>query len=522
MLDQSGPSHDRRVGVIDIGSNSVRLVIYALSGRSIRTFFNEKFLAGLGRGLSTTGQLDPDACCAAKQVLTRFKAVMDNQCVDDIQTFATAAIRDASDGPKFVAEIKETIGLNIQILSGVDEARLAATGVLAMYPEADGISGDLGGSSLELSVITSGFFTGGTTFALGPLALKSSSLDDAKKNDFGLEDFDGSNSSTSTKMRKLISTALKDAVELRTSADTFYAVGGAWRAFARLHMELSDYPLRLLQYYEMSAQSVLELAAKVAQPDRDMKSMLQNISPKRADNLPLAAQVLAEVVKRGNFRRVVVSSYGVREGIVYSNMSSRARSEDPLLSGMQRLMRYDPVGHQFGIRLADWVRNAAKHTLSPRLVEATCTVADIGWRFHPERRPSMAFDTIVTAPVTGVNHIERACMALAIACRYKRGYKHTVSERLLDGDLRTRARALGALMRLGAVISGRTAGLLDLARLEIEGNLLVLHISANATDLISEIVSKRLARAASYLGLEPEIRCDGVRLSEDRVISESQ
>ncbi len=486
-----------RVGVIDIGSNSVRLVIFETSGRCIRSFFNEKVQAGLGRGLRETGRLDPEGREATLSAICRFRAVLQGQEVTDIKCFATAAVRDAEDGPEFTALIRSEYGFNISVLTGADEARLASTGVVAMQPKAEGVSGDLGGSSLELSRIVAGQYTGGSTYPLGPLALGDP---DAFQN--------GNSELSSSKLKQLnarIASALKNAPELSGSQDAFYAVGGAWRAIVRIHMEASGYPLRMLQHYETSADSMLDLTEGLMVSDRQYKDHVDAIAGRRSATMPYAAAVLNNVLRAGGFKRVVASSYGVREGVVFDGMSPGLQRSDPLPAAMRVLVSQHGHPPAFSVALPKWLGKAGERTLSPRLLEAACLAADSGALFHPDHRADMAFEWLVTAPVTGVTHIERASIALAVACRYSRSFKHTVSEKLLDGELRGKARALGALMRLAADFSGRTKHLLERAALSVENDTLRLEIASGEEDLVSDMVEKRLQQAAGLLQLTPEL-----------------
>ncbi len=497
----------RRVGVIDIGSNSVRLVIYDVVGRAIQARFNEKVLAGLGRGLTESGYLNPQGVEAALSVLARFKTLMQVQGVDEELPFATAAVREAIDGPAFCAQVRNEIGLNIRVMSGIDEARLAATGVIAQQPIADGVSGDLGGSSLELSVINDGYYTGGTTYPLGPLAL----LPPEWLREMEHETPDPVNFVTlSKKLRKRIDTELEGAVELSSSRDTLYMVGGAWRAIARMHMELNDYPLIILQSYEIDADQLLDLTEKLQAPDKKLLAMMHNVSSKRAKTLPAAAAVLNGVLRAGKFSKVVTSSYGVREGLVFEQMDKGLQRQDPLLSGMQAMIAETPSNWDFGAALGLWLKQAARHMLPERLSEAACLAADVGSRMHPDYRADMAFEQMITAPLSGWTHEERAAVALAIACRYQRNFQHTLSATLLDGDMSGKARGLGALMRLGAHFSGRSADLLKYSRLEIRDGSINLDVDEKMKNLMSEMVRKRLGQAAVIMGMEPRLSFSGV------------
>src|SRR5690349_20613794 len=216
----------RQAAVIDVGSNSVRLVIYRLDGRAIWTVYNEKALAGLGRDLPATGRLSPEGVETAVTALRRFRAVLDGWRAEDVTAAATAAVREAADGPAFLKRVRDETGLTVRVLSGEEEARYGAMGVIAGEPGAEGVVGDLGGSSLELVRLTSQSPDGGATLPLGPFALGAPRTLDMDRT------------------RRLIDAALAPYSE-RFATRHFHAVGGAWRNLALFHMELADYPLRV-------------------------------------------------------------------------------------------------------------------------------------------------------------------------------------------------------------------------------------------------------------------------------------
>ena len=213
----------REFAAVDIGSNSVRLVLYRLEGRAIWTVFNEKVLAGLGRDLASTGRLSEDGAAMALTALKRFAAVIEG--VRPARTFiaATAAVREAADGQAFCERVAAETGLVIRVLSGEEEARYAALGVVAGMPSAQGVAADLGGSSLELTRIDAGGPGRGITLPLGPFSLANDGPFDAGR------------------LRETIAQRLKPAADFRT--DTLHAVGGAWRTLAQVHMVHVRYPL---------------------------------------------------------------------------------------------------------------------------------------------------------------------------------------------------------------------------------------------------------------------------------------
>ena len=476
------PVRWRRVGVMDVGSNSVRLVVYDVRGRAMQPRFNEKVLAGLGRSLGATGQLHKEGVEIAIAALSRFASITRAQKVEALFPFATAAVRDAADGQEFVDRVKKETGVTLRILSGDDEARFAAEGVLAGTPGVDGVAGDLGGSSLELARLTAGKYEGGSTYPLGPFALDTGA------------------GFTEDKIMSRVKDVLSGSPELKKSGDVFFAVGGAWRAIGTLHMELTRAPLHMLQNYEMDAPELLKLLGDIISGKKHAE-LMQEVARKRAATIPFAAAVLKNVIEIGKFKTVMISSYGVREGIIFDSLDMAERQEDPLDAGIDVLIP-DEQAAEFGRALAEWASEAAPYTLNPRLSAAACRLVDIGALLHPDHRADLAFDLVARAPLPGLSHRDRAALALAVASRFKRGVRNDVSEKLLDPNLAGRARALGALMRLAADFSGRSAALLKHAKLTCDGDTLTLRVSAPYRALVSESVERRLEQAADELDMD--------------------
>ncbi len=476
------PVRWKRVGVMDVGSNSVRLVVYDVRGRAMQPRFNEKVLAGLGRGLASTGKLHKDGVEIAIAALSRFASITRAQEVEALFAFATAAVREASDSKEFVERVKKETDITLRILSGTDEARFAAEGVLAGTPGVDGVAGDLGGSSLELARLGGGRYEGGSTYPLGPLAL------------------DTGGAFNEDKVMSRVKEVLSGAAELKKSGDTFFAVGGAWRAIGTLHMELTRAPLHMLQNYEMEAGELLKLLSDLLAGKKHTDILLE-VAKRRAITIPYAAAVLKTVIELGKFKSVMISSYGVREGIVFEGMDAAERLEDPLDAGIEALIA-DEQAAEFGRALAEWASEAAPYTLNPRLSSAACRLVDIGALLHPDHRADLAFDLVARAPLPGLSHRDRAALALAVASRFRKGVRNEVSEKLLDVHTAGKARALGALMRLAADFSGRSATLLKHARLTCDGDTLSLKVSTPYRALVSESVERRLEQAADELDMD--------------------
>ena len=493
----AAPTTSFDAAVLDVGSNSVRLVIYRVEGRAIWSLFNEKVQAGLGRGALQTSLLDPDGVDAALTALRRFRAVLDAVHPARVYSAATAAVREAADGRAFVERVKAETGLDLRVLKGEEEAYYAALGVLAGAPLADGVVGDLGGSSLELVRLKAGAPGKGVTLPCGPFALGLGKPFDAAL------------------VRKDVIKKL-DAARGFKGAKCFYAVGGAWRSLALVHMRLADYPLEILHQYEMSAADALDAARFVARQSKGSLERIEGLSKKRVEALPYAAVLLEALVERLEFERVAMSAYGLREGLVFDAMAAELKGEDPLIAGCAALGARQSIAEDLGQALEAWLAPAMA-TLTPVfsgrrdqvLMAAACRLADLGSRLHPDHRADLVFEQVLRAPIAGMNHAERAFLAMAMFAR------HTASQnvpeariilRLLTPERLLRARAVGAAMRLGCDLSGRSPALLARSSLRFDRNRVILSAEPAARDLLlGEQTARRCATLANILERELKI-----------------
>ncbi len=492
----SAASPGRDAAVIDVGSNSVRLVLYRVEGRSLWTVFNEKVLAGLGRDLKKTGRLSPEGRASALAALRRFRVVVDRLPPEAIFTAATAAIREAEDGPEFSDQVQAETGLRLRVLSGPEEARYAALGVIAGAPAGHGVVGDLGGASLELTPIGPGGAGEGVTLPLGP---------------FSLGPFPDADPDS---LRREVDARLAGVSGLQ--AGTFHAVGGAWRNLALIHMHMTGYPLRVVHQYEMSRGEALGACRFVASQSRRSLEAVEGVSRKRAETLPHAAVVLERLILTLGIERISLSAYGVREGLLFEAMTPAEQALDPLIEGCAALTARTGADAALGPVLQAWlspVFEALPQALGPRepvLRAAACRLADLGARLHPDHRADLVFEQVLRAPIGGQSHAERAFLAMAAFSRHSSSSnvpEPGTIQRLLPDAARRRARALGAAIRLGCDLTGRDPALLTHTRLRLRDGALTLTTDADRADLLlGEQTSRRANALAGLLDARADIR----------------
>ncbi|TIP04198.1 MAG: exopolyphosphatase [Mesorhizobium sp.] len=485
-----GRLQDRRpLSIIDIGSNSIRLVVYEGLARSPSLLFNEKMLAGLGRGIVSTGKLDPEAVTRSMEEFRRFRALSDQAGAEHIYVLATAAAREAVNGPDFIHRAEEVLKTEIRVLTGRQEAYYSALGVISGFHPANGIAGDLGGGSLELIDINREAIGDGITLPLGGLRLQ-----DMAKNSL-------------VQAQKIARQELARAKLLKgAQGRIFYAVGGTWRNLARLHMEMTNYPLGIMHHYEISADSAQTFLRQVAKGEVEKVRGIEGVSKNRRSLLPYGAVVLQEIMAAMQPSKIIVSAQGVREGFLYSLLDAEEQKADPLISAAEELalLRSRSVHHAHD--LVEWTGKAFKAfgidetEDETRYRHAACLLADIGWRAHPEYRGRQSLNIIAHASFIGVDHPGRAYLALANAYRHDGIFNDGIApeiKALAPPRLLERARVLAAMMRVVYLLTAAMPGVMPRLRWESRGNgALALVLPASLSDLYGERPAGRLAQLA--------------------------
>ncbi len=492
------------IAVIDIGSNSVRLVVYEGAVRSPTPIFNEKVLCGLGRTVGSTKRLGDESVDRAIAALARFKSINRVLGVKHVRAIATAAVREAIDGPAFIARGEKAAGVPIQILSGEREAELASNGIMMGFLAPNGIAGDLGGGSLELIDVPGSKLREAVTMPLG-----------------GLRMIDMSGG----KIESALEIADRHISEVpwigRGAGRTFYAVGGTWRALARLHMEMSDYPLRVMHGYRLESKQAIEFCEMIRRSKKifDIKGAA-GISKARREVLPFGALAMERVLKRMKPTDVVFSVFGIREGLLYTLLSDAERRQDPLLAFAEDTARLRSRSARHARELCSWT-DALFMAPGPkesdeerRLRHAACLLSDIGWRAHPDYRGEQSLNLIAHAALGGIDHEGRIFLALTVYFRHTGPDENgempdDLSERLMASvPKRTlrRARIVGAAIRAAHMLSIGQPGIIDEAPVHYEGDRLVLEVPSAHRALMGERLSRRFGMLAGLLERTAEIR----------------
>jgi exopolyphosphatase/guanosine-5'-triphosphate,3'-diphosphate pyrophosphatase len=468
----------------------VRLVVYEGESRNAATLQNEKSICAIGRDMVSTGRLHAEGCAEALEALARFRLIADGLGVSLRDAVATAAARDAANGAEFIARAERAWGSSIRVLAGEDEARIAAEGVLAGIPEADGLAADLGGGSLDMVSVKGGRTGHAFTLPFGPLRLMDQSKGDPDK------------------ARDIVDKGLKTLPDL--GAPALYAVGGIWRSFARVDMEEQNYPLHVLQQYVIPRGRALRLCKLLAGLSKDSIRKIRIVSKRRAESLPYGAVVLERLIEAAGIRDVVISAYGLREGLLYARLPLAERARDPLTefarAANERLSRVPDHAHE----MFDWtsVLFEGEDGDLTRVREASAFFSDIGWRRHPDDRALGAYSQVLTAPFAGADHRARALIAASVFHRYTGDEdfpRELALGGLLDKDDEKRARTLGLAWRFAFSLSASAVGELAHYKLRMTPAKIILDVPRKREAIASEPVQKRLGELADVLGRRGEI-----------------
>jgi len=487
----SGPDQPQgmaRIGVVDVGSNSVRLVVFDGAARSPAYFYNEKVMCGLGAGLSQTGRLNPQGRVRALAALRRFAALAKGMGIPPLTAVATAAVREADDGPDFCAQVLAETGVVLHVIPGDEEARLSAQGVLLGWPGSYGLVCDIGGASMELADLANGQVGQRVTSPLGPLKLR---------------EIKGGQKALTQHITEVV--ASLHAEMRHETGMRLFLVGGSWRAIARIDMERRGYPLTVLHEYRMSAEAVSASRDYIAAANLGQLRQRCDLSEDRIALVPVAVQVLDELVRVFQPKDIAVSSYGIREGMLFEQMPPALRESDPLIAACQfieardaRLPGFGDVLYDFVLPLfpqADWQRK--------RIIQAACLLHDVSWRAHPDYRAETCFDNATRANLGGLKHGERVFMGLALLHRYsnrREGSRYAALFGLLSTDEIREAEILGKAMRLGAMLWLGAHDAPGALVWHPAGRQLDLVLEKRAEPLFGEVALARLNSLAGSLG----------------------
>lgn len=494
MPHRTGPTRKGRLtAIVDIGSNTVRLVVFHGPARIPLPVFNEKVQCRLGQGSDQTGKLNPDGVELALETLNRFMKLVQVMEVDTVSLLATAAVREAEDGPAFVQKINALFHTKVKVLSGEEEAKLAAYGVLSGLPDADGLLGDMGGASFDLVALDHGTFSQHDTTPLGHLRIN------------------GESRKSISQMRSFIAKKLAPlSWTEEMQGRPFYAVGGSLRAVARLIMHQTDYPLHVIDNFTLPREDAVALLDQLAKLKTDELGKVPDISKKRQETLPAAIALLQEVMSIVKPSHLVFSGYSMREGEFFLSLDEEIKAKDPLISSCIDLVKREGRFGQQGEEVYHWMSPLFSDESDKRqnLRHAACLLHDIAWAEHPDYRADHGFLRVLRLPVAGLSHHDRALMAACVYSRYKGNFSARIAKPLrtfLTEEDASWTKTVGAALRLAHTLASGAPHLLEDTCLEVRGGELILSLPENEDIFIGDAVARRVQTVAKHLSLSSRL-----------------
>lgn len=482
-------SPDQRRAVIDIGSNTVRLVIYGGPARAPVVLWNEKVSARLGRDLARTGSIPDAAMDEALAALARYAQILADLGIDEVEAVATAAPRDAANGAEFLACVA-ALGIDVRLLSGEEEARASAFGAIGAFPDAAGMVADLGGGSLELVPIAEGRCGQGASLPLGTLRLPA------------LRAKDG----FARKVGRLLA-----GLEMPAAGTSLYMIGGTWRALAVYVMRAADHPLTDPHGFCLNAKEADEVAKAVQRSEPARLAQVRGISTMRAEKLPDAAALLRALLAQLQPGGLVFSSWGLREGLHFSRLDPAARAADPLLAGVEAFAGAPLPGAAGPELLAEWTESAAAGGDSggDRIRLAAAHLAPSLHGVEPNLRSAHALEWALDKRWVGIEPHERAMLAAMLVASLG---ENTLPDRvgaLASPSELAPAVAIGLALRLAQRLGAGARDALLASRLTVADGTLLLTLSAQHSVLATPGVGKDLSALAAALDLRPEVALEG-------------
>lgn len=481
------------IAVIDIGSNSVRLVIYDGKKRVPSSMFNEKMLCGLARGMNVTGQLSPEGVISAHQTIARFIKLTRIMGIKKVHIVATSAVRDASDGQKFVKKIEREHKVKVSVLSGEIEALYAGLGVISAIKDTHGVTGDLGGGSLELIEVNGNETGKGYSFPIGPLRVDTSSKN--ARRDY----------------LAAIDSCFAQFPFKKLNGKSFYAVGGAFRNMAKIHSARKGYPLKVIHNLTIDAKELYATLEVISRMSPSALQKMPGIPKKRMDFLPFAALIAMRIIETGKPKDFVFSATGIREGLLFSKLPDEIKAQDPLITGACEIMRRELRTPQYGYELAQWVAPilTGANKADSRLILAACILGEVSCYENTEYRGEIAYRLILDSSLMGINHKERLFIAKSLYCRYRTNPDEEILAAmapLLDEGSARKAHILGSAMRLARSISASCPGVLEHTPIKLTKNRVILTFSGKFANLAGETVEKRLKNLAQAIGVSAKLK----------------
>ena len=477
----------KRIGIIDIGSNSIRLVVFDGPKRSPLYLYNEKVFFRLGLQSFGKKAFDSATLRAVSRIINRYVAICRNMEINKIIMFGTSALREASNSNVLVEVIRKNTNISVDVISGKREAFYAAQGILLGFPNAEGIICDLGGNSVEFATICKRVVAECNSTLLGPLAIT--------KLQNKIEDID-----------RYIRKQLLGAVNANTAKDKpFFLIGGSWRAIAKIHMQRTQYPLKIIQGYKVKSKKIKKTLEFIQDSSFITKYDEINISADRSELLPLSARLLEIIIDELQIKTLTFSSFGVREGFLYHNLSEAEKKKDPLIEAAKFFEKKETRFPNMSKHTFKWIsplyENLPRKT--KRVILAATKLHDIAWIAHPDYKMEMCLELVTRSNISGLSHKERVFLAMILLFRHKAKPEKVFNSKLfkiVSKKKRKIALVIGKGLRLASTFFGEKS-LFDKIDFRLKAQEVELRFQSKIDFINGEVVERRIQELNKALKL---------------------
>jgi len=494
-IAQSQPPSDgqsQHIALIDIGSNSVRLVVYRDYSHYPFPVLNERVTCKLGQGLDETRMLNSERMDSTLEVLGRFAHLLKAINPSFVYVAATAAVRRATNGAEFAHHAEQILGYQVHVLPAEEEARLISLGITRFEGKISGIVADLGGGSIEIVHVDKGKSVNMISLNIGHLTSRKPSE---------------------------IKRAIKEIGWLKQAKGLpLYGIGGSFRAIGSAYISRQNYPLPLLHGLEIDKDDVLDILSSLISSPADMTG----VPVSRQTTILPAAVIIKHLVKASGISELIVSGTSIRDGLMADIFPQTYNHGDPLLLACGDLARESqradglsealaallaPIAAVFKHAKLGTIRGSHKQFM--RMVEAACLLSDICWNEPSDLRGQLACSRILALPVFSLTHIQRAWLAKAVYHRYV-GTKPNKAQPILSDTLLARrerfsAKVVGLGMRFGQNFCGGVPEYLSELSVRVEANKLICSVPEKRALLMDMPSQRRFAIFAESCRLKPVI-----------------
>ncbi len=467
----------QRIGVIDLGSNTTRLIVMEyIPQRCFRLIDEMREAVRLIEGMREDRLLQPMAMERAIDALHMFASLCHATDTSEVIAVATSAVRDAANQQEFLAEVRQRTGLVLRVLSGEEEAYYGYLGVVNSMPLTDGYIIDIGGGSTELTYVQGREFQRGVSFPVGVVRYRDRYIhsDPISKADFNA-------------LERGLEEAFAAADWLHaTDAPTLVGVGGTVRNLARIDQKRGKYPLERVHGYQLSLEGLERTISTLRRLTSEERAAVPGMNRDRADVLLPGALILRHVMRRGGFGQVVVGGQALREGLFYEHFLSH--QERPILADVREFsVRNLASLYNYDVRHAEKVREIAlslfdqlQHLHSfgaweRELLGHAAILHDIGLQVGYYDHHKHSAYLVLNSGLPGFTHRELALLTILVRSHRKGEVSTSEFRAVLDPSDDTRAMQLSALLRLAEYLERGKLQVVKELRLEFMGGTIIVH-----------------------------------------------